>query len=171
MTPPPSMPRGAAKDELQTIRDLYGYNSAVRRKYLASIWHLSAKERYRDRGASYPSLVDIYMHVLDAYRWWFVVVYGRAGPIEEYPLGRRYSRQEAKRETQTVDRLVNGVLRRLTPKDLRRHVTIPVGTKDRVSVRSMLIHMAEEELQHRGEMNALLWQLDVDPPVTGFDER
>ena len=24
-------------------------------------------------------------------------------------------------------------------------------------------HMVEEELQHRGEINALLWQMDIDP--------
>jgi len=29
----------------------------------------------------------------------------------------------------------------------------------------MLWHMVEEELQHRGELNALLWQIDVDAPV------
>jgi uncharacterized damage-inducible protein DinB len=26
-------------------------------------------------------------------------------------------------------------------------------------------HMVEEQLQHFGELNALFWQLDIDPPV------
>jgi uncharacterized damage-inducible protein DinB len=30
--------------------------------------------------------------------------------------------------------------------------------------------MIEEELQHRGEMNALLWQAGREAPVTGFDD-
>ena len=32
----------------------------------------------------------------------------------------------------------------------------------------MLWHLVEEELQHRGEVNALLWQINVDPPVTNW---
>ena len=30
----------------------------------------------------------------------------------------------------------------------------------------MLWHLVEEELQHRGELNALLWQIDVEAPVS-----
>jgi uncharacterized damage-inducible protein DinB len=28
--------------------------------------------------------------------------------------------------------------------------------------------MVEEELQHRGEINALFWQLGIDPPITEY---
>ena len=36
--------------------------------------------------------------------------------------------------------------------------------------RGMVLHMIEEELQHRGELNALLWQIDAAPPDIGFDD-
>lgn len=158
------------RSEFDTIRALYRYNSAVRKKYLRAIWKLSPKKRYRDRGASFPSLVDIYMHVLDAYRWWFLSVYGNGATFEEYPLGRRYSRAEAERETDHVDRLIRRVLREIGPSGLNRVVAWRGRRPFRTSARVMLLHMAEEELQHRGEMNALLWQIDVDPPVTGYGE-
>lgn len=156
--------------DLQLIRELYRYNSRGRRAYLRKIWGLRPKERYRDRGASFPSLVDIYMHILDAYRWWFLRVYSGT-PFEEYPLGTRYTRAEAQRETRKVDRLVNGVLRGLRPKDLDRRLTLP-GRRHREhpTVRTMLVHMVEEELQHKGELNALLWQLDVEAPVSSFPD-
>ena len=157
------------RTEYQTILDLYRYNSTVRRKYLRAIWKLSAKERYRNREASYPSLVDIYMHVLDAYRWWFISVYGQKGPFEEYPIGRRYSKREAEHETAKVERLIRDVLREIGPTGLDRKVAWHGRRSFRIPARAMLLHMSEEELQHRGEINALLWQLDVDPPVTGFD--
>lgn len=32
----------------------------------------------------------------------------------------------------------------------------------------LLLHMAEEKLQHRGELNYLLWQMGYDRPVLGF---
>ncbi len=35
----------------------------------------------------------------------------------------------------------------------------------RIPVREVLWHLVEEELQHRGELIALLWQIDVDAPV------
>jgi uncharacterized damage-inducible protein DinB len=38
-----------------------------------------------------------------------------------------------------------------------------------VRLGDMLHHMIEEELQHRGEINALFWRHDIDPPVTGFN--
>jgi uncharacterized damage-inducible protein DinB len=156
--------------ELQLIRDLYRYNAKTRLGYLRKIWALPPKERYRDRGASFPSLVDIYMHILDAYRWWFLTVYARGPPLEEYPLGRRYSRAEAVRETRQVDRMLAKVLRELGPNDLRRTITIPNRRRDRLTVRTMLVHMIEEELQHKGELNALLWQQDIDAPVVGYDD-
>jgi uncharacterized damage-inducible protein DinB len=158
------------KSEYETLLDLYRYNARVRAKYLEAIWKLAPRERYRDRGASYPTLVDIYMHVLDAYRWWFLAVYGKGKPYDEYPVGRRYSKAEARRETAAVDRLIRATLREIGPRGLARKVSWKGRRPFTISARRMLIHMAEEELQHRGEMNALLWQLDGDPPVTGFDD-
>jgi len=156
------------KTELELIRELYRYNSKGREGYLRKIWRLPPKQRYRDRGASFPSLVDIYMHILDAYRWWFLWVYAGT-KFEEYPLGVRYTLAEARRETRKVDRLVQNVVRKLRPKDLDRTVTIPDRGREKLTVRKMLVHMIEEELQHKGELNALLWQLDVDAPVASYD--
>jgi uncharacterized damage-inducible protein DinB len=157
------------RSEFDLIRELYRYNSAVRQKYLQAIWKLPPRQRYKNRGASYPSLVDIYMHVLDAYRWWFISVYGKGKKFEEYPIGHRYSRSEAVRETSAVDRLIQKTLREVGPRGLSDTVSWGGRRPFRISVRKMLVHMAEEELQHRGEMNAILWQSDIDPPVTGYD--
>jgi uncharacterized damage-inducible protein DinB len=159
------------KSEFDTIRELYRYNAAVRKKYLRAIWKLSPRQRYKNRGASFPSLVDIYMHVLDAYRWWFLSVYGKGKTFEEYPLGQRYTKSEAERETDSVERLIQKVLREVGPRGLSKIVSWRGRRAFRISARTMLLHMVEEELQHRGEMNALLWQIDVDPPVTGFDDN
>ncbi len=156
------------RSEYATIRDLYRYNSKVRRKYLRAIWKLRPQDRYRKRGASFPSIVDIYMHVLDAYRWWFLSVYGKGIAFDEYPLGTRYSRREATKETRSVERLIGKVLKEVGPAGLDRSVAWKGRRAFRTNVRAMLLHLVEEELQHRGEMNALLWQIDVDPPVTGY---
>lgn len=158
------------KSEFEVIRALYQYNSTVRKKYLKAIWKLPPRQRFRDRGGSFPSLVDIYMHVLDAYRWWFISVYGNGREFEEYPLGRRYTRKEAEKEVGAVDRLIRKVLREVGPRGLDKTLRWRGRRPFRISIRNMLLHMVEEELQHRGEMNALLWQIDVDPPVTGYGD-
>jgi uncharacterized damage-inducible protein DinB len=160
----------SARAELDLIRRLYNYNSRCRTKYLAAIWNLPPRQRYRDRGASFPSLVDIFMHVLDAYRWWFLRVYNGESEPEWYPLRKRYSRAEAARETRKVDRYVRRVVQALSPRDLDRTLTIPNRRREKIELRVLLVHMIEEELQHRGEMNALLWQAGRDPPVRGFDD-
>ena len=41
----------------------------TRRGYLEALLRLSAKERLRDRGASYPSMQDIFLHILDNNSW------------------------------------------------------------------------------------------------------
>jgi len=158
--------------ELDLIRRIYEYNSRTRGKYLPAIWRLSERARYRDRGASYPSLVDIYLHVLDAYRLWFDEVYADGTTPDWYPLGQRFTLAEARRETRAIDRRVLGVVRSLRPSDLNRRFALPKRwhAKKPVVLRELLVHMIEEELQHRGEMNALLWQAGRNPPVTGFDE-
>ena len=149
--------------ELQLIRGLYRYHFRKLRSYLRIIWKLPVKERYRDRGATYPSLVDIYLHILDDYRFWFIQAYtGRS--FQDFPLGIRLSRAEAERATAEVDRRVSSFLKRLHPQDLDREFYIQVDKRS-ITIRAMLLQMIEGDLQHKGELNALLWQMDLEPPA------
>ena len=158
--------------ELDLIRSIYAYNSRTRAKYLTAIWKLSPRARYRDRGASFPSLVDIFLHVLDAYRLWFDEVYAGGPTPEWYPLGQRFTLAEARREMRAIDRRVLGVLASLRPGDLDRRYALPKRwrVRERIVLRELLVHMIEEELQHRGEMNALLWQMNIDPPIGSYKD-
>ena len=38
----------------------------------------------------------------------------------------------------------------------------------RVTAEDMLIHVFEEEIHHRGELNTLLWQIGIDSPPMGW---
>jgi uncharacterized damage-inducible protein DinB len=38
----------------------------------------------------------------------------------------------------------------------------------RISTEDVLIHVFEEEVHHRGELIALLWQIGIDPPEMGW---
>lgn len=152
--------------ELDLLRELYRHKAKARRAYLRKIWTLPVKERYRDRGATFPSLVDIYLHILDDHRFWFIQGY-KGGVFQDFPLGIRMSRAEAERSTREVDRLTEAVLTELRPKDLRRNILHPSDRRP-LPVRSMLLNLIQGELQHQGELNALLWQMDVEAPWVRF---
>ncbi len=123
-------------------------------------------------GASFPSITDIFVHILDAYRWWFLFVYfDRLSNYKRLRGQKRYSRREVVEEERRIDIHVMAFVHKLKPEDLDRNVIYKDGSQVKtIELRQMLLHMIEEELQHRGELNALLWQLDVDPPVTLYHE-
>lgn len=163
--------------ELDTIRTFYRFNAEVRHRYLEAILALPPAERLKDRGASYPSLQEIYAHVLDAHRYWFELVpHDRAGEAVSLELrARELTDEQLRQETEAVDRLVTGFLGLLRVADLARemvcHFPNPKGgpeSAQRFVLGDVLWHMVEEEFQHRGELNALLWQMDVEPPLGSY---
>jgi uncharacterized damage-inducible protein DinB len=166
-------------DELSLLRQWFRYNSELRPKYLEAIARLPPRQRWLNEGASYP-LLGIFLHVLDAYRWWLRFVY--RDEVRNY-LAQRLrtavrsvdgARKANARTTQEVARFMS----ELRPRDLERVVRFRAPADDgwtvwrleEVTVRAMLWHLVEEELQHRGEMNALLWRHGVEPPIVPFTE-
>ena len=162
-------------DELTQIREWYKFNSDVRKDYLKALSKLSRRDLLKDRGASFPSLLDIYVHTLDAYKWYMVYAYQdraadfkrMAGTIKTVAQARKYGVE--------VDKLVAGFLGRLNPRVLAStfEFTYPPGhpaRKGRRSIRTrdMVLALIAEELQHRGELNALLWQMDAEVPFGSF---
>jgi uncharacterized damage-inducible protein DinB len=174
-----SRKRTVRSGELQALRRWYLYNAALRPMYLRAIQRLPPRTRHLNDGASYP-LFEIFLHVLDAYRWWFRYVYRDVVPeLGEWERVRlrgnvrtpEIARREMTRTTRDVLRFVN----RLKEEDLGRMVFYSAPNddwtgwrKERITLRSMLWHMVEEELQHRGEMNALLWRHGVEPPIVEY---
>jgi uncharacterized damage-inducible protein DinB len=47
-------------------------------------------------------------------------------------------------------------------------LTNDAGRDVEVTAEDILIHVFEEEVHHRGELIALLWQMDVEPPLMGW---
>jgi uncharacterized damage-inducible protein DinB len=157
-------------DEIGSIHDWFAYNDRARRGYLELFAQLSPEELARDRGASYPSLLDIFLHALDAMSSWVERASVARGP--RYPSLERPDHPSLTEliayevgVRAEVARFFDG----LTPQDLDRTFPVPKapGFPEAfdLSVRDMLWHLVEEELQHRGELNALLWQMDLDAPV------
>lgn len=155
--------------ELAALREFFAYNTFVRKRYLDLIAKLPKGILTRDRGASYPSILDIHTHILDVCRSW-VHVYETG---EDLPELKGLSVSEVSRLEKEVDSSLDEFMRRLRAEDLDKsfRYTVEAGRKKKVITRNladMLWHMIEEELQHRGELNALLWQDDIEPPITDW---
>ncbi len=164
--------RTSDRNELNLIRDWYHYNSWVRKRYFEVISKLPEAELTRDRGASYPSILDIFTHVLDAYRWWFLYVYTDKVDERKTLRGTGLGLDGIEQEEHKIDSFVKDFLEKLSTKDLAKavvwHEVDPKGKRwtIEITLRDMLWQLVGEELQHRGELNALLWQIDIDPPIT-----
>jgi uncharacterized damage-inducible protein DinB len=161
--------------ELDAIRTFYRYNARVRRNYLSALLALSPEERLKDRGASYPSLQEIFVHVLDGIFWWLeFVAQDLAGEAALLP-ARDLSAGKLKEEVARAERVAAAFLDPLDEASLSKELTCHFSEDGKTSVQrfpvgDVLWHVVEEELQHRGELNALFWQMDVDPPIASVDD-
>jgi uncharacterized damage-inducible protein DinB len=145
----------------------------TRSGYLTALLELPRTERLRDRGASFPSIQDIFLHILDNNVWW----------LESVPEGRQESHKKVsgrlsdsaiRGQARRVAKLSRRLATSLTPRRLAGSHVVR-GTRGdgkpfemRVNLRTIIWHMVEEELQHRGEMNALFWQIDKEAPTRGW---
>jgi uncharacterized damage-inducible protein DinB len=134
---------------------LLEYSQFLRHKYLETISKLPWEDVVKDRGASFPSLRDIYLHmvfVVDAY-----INYGLQGNTN-YPdvkYNEYDSIEKITKYLEDVESRANANLSKMTPEELAKNEVI-------------LLDFFQEETHHRGELLALLWQMDVAPPHTGF---
>jgi uncharacterized damage-inducible protein DinB len=155
--------------EVDAFREWAEYNIHAREGYIALFEKLPKEELTKDRGASHPTLLQIQRHILGGQWWWLKNASLPPGPAEPADTSDPPTFEEVKRLEREVDAAVREYFRHLSEKDLDRKYPAPKPagySKDiEITVRDTLRHMLEEEIQHRGELNALLWQMDVEPPV------
>lgn len=110
--------------------------------------------------------------MLDAYRWWFIFVYeDRLPEYKRLREAKQYTLKEVEEEEKKIDGRVMEFVNSLKPQDLDATVSFKDGSRRKsIKLRAMLLQLIGEELQHRGELNALFWQLDVNPPLTNYFE-
>ena len=165
------MPRTIGEADL--ARAWIEWLEETRRGYLEKLLELAPEERLRDRGASFPSIQDIFLHILDNNVWWFESV--PKDRQETHPeVKGALSPAEIRRVVGRIARTNRALARSLTPSRLDQSFVIR-GVQGngkpfemRANLRTIIWHMVEEELQHRGEMNALFWQMDTDAPTRAW---
>ncbi len=162
--------------ELESIRDWYLYNRAARQRYFETLAKIPPEELTRDRGASFPTLLDILGHSIGGIQTWIVrmsAVNGEPFRLDDIPEPRTL--EDLRAYGRVIDGCVDQFFARLKDPDLDRTFLVPRlppwwDEDFTTSFRDTLLHVVEHELQHRGELNALLWQIDVDPPILDWGD-
>jgi uncharacterized damage-inducible protein DinB len=157
--------------EVESVRNWYAYNAAARQGYFATLSKLPPEELKRDRGASFPTLLDILGHSLGGTSTWIVRMSALNGEaFTPFDGPDDMSLDDLRRFDTGLEEQVAQFFSRLKDEDLNRTYLVPKlppwwDEDFTTSIRATLLHVIEHELQHRGELNALLWQIDVEPPI------
>jgi uncharacterized damage-inducible protein DinB len=146
------------------------YSQYLRHSYLDTFSKLPWDEFVKNRGASFDSLRNIFLHCVDVLD--FLANHLIQGDTERIKVKfDDYDNLEKIREY--VDRVesdANEYLSKIAPVELLMKIErkFSDGTVIQVSVEDMLIELFQEETHHRGEFIALLWQMDIEPPHLGW---
>ena len=149
------------------VEDLFVYNWYCRRKFLECMSKLTWEKMVEDRGASFGSMRDIFLHSLEAEQGLLRII-AKTAEWPRHDYDRDFKDIEAMRKyVGEVEAESKAYFSRLGPGDLDR--LSPYGkTKSQVRVEDMLMHVVEEEIHHRGELLCLMWQIDAEPPYTSY---
>lgn len=161
--------------DIRDFRSIYEYNWRVLRDYCDALSKLPSEEVRKNREATYHSMKNIFFHILGVHDGWLnVTVQGASADpkvydvesfdeIETMGVLRGYMEKVIARE--------ESLLKGLTDKDLERPVQ-PSWKKRPHPLRDALMQVTFEQAHHLGELIALFWQQDIEPPeMTWVDVR
>lgn len=142
------------------IKDIFEYNWYCRRKFLEGWETLPWEKLVKDRGASFGSLRNIFLHSVGAEQFWLRRL-ARRREAKRCDYDREFKDLESMRKyVHEVEAESRAYLSKLKTGDLDR-----IFAKRVIRVEDVLMHVVEEEIHHRGELLGLMWQIDVEPPL------
>jgi len=152
-------------------RNLLEYSHTLRNRYLELFATLTWEEVVKSRGASFDSLRNILLHTLDAEdRMINYVIPGRTKDWVSRSPDEFHDIDSIKKRAKEVESRTKGYISKMTTADLERKLEYsrPGMPPVQVRVEDILIHVIFENVHHFGELIALLWQIDVEPPHMGW---
>jgi len=154
---------------LVDVRSLIEYNAEVRSRYLAALAKLPWHEFVRNREASWYSMRNIFIHTLGAVDHWLDFLQDEKLRVrrdsDDYK-----TIQDVQAYMDHVEGRMRNYLSSLTSEQLSKKymITNDAGERIQITAEDVLIHVFEEEVHHRGELVALLWQIGIEPPLMGW---
>ena len=149
-----------------TIKELHRYSSTVRRAFLETLSGLPWETVTKNREASFYSMKDIMLHIIDNED---MVLNREVLKSPDYKKPREWTKYTDMRMIREysgeVEKKTNAYLDTADDRELATRVnfTVRSGSFD-LSAEECLLQSFTEQLYHMGELIALLWQEDIEPP-------
>lgn len=148
-------------------RRLFVYNRKVLNAYLAAIGRLPWKTVSKNVEASHYSMKGIFVHILTVYNGWLNYnVYGRSSEIPhetEHNPDNYHSIKDIQKFMHKVWQGVDEFMDNLDDDILSKKVKAP-WLPGSHTVGDVLMQVTIEQAHHIGEIIALFWQIDIEPP-------
>ncbi len=150
-----------------TIQELYNYSHRVRDRFAKKLAELTWEEAEKNREASYHSMKDILLHMTDNEDW--MVNYVIQNNAQNYTRRKSAEYPNMKivlEHLADVQKKTEAYLRNADEAEFTRRVrlTPASGPVFDLSVEECLFQSFTEQLYHMGELIALLWQDNIEPP-------
>ena len=150
-----------------TMQELYSYASTVRRSFAQKLAELPFEVVDKNREASFYSMKNILLHMIDNEDW--IVGWVIPGKSQEY-VRRKWSEytsiQMVLEHLDEVEQRTREFLKGASDAELGKRVdfVLSSGKSFNISTEECLFQSFTEQLYHLGELIALLWQDNVEPP-------
>ena len=158
--------------EISDFKELFNYNHTVRQNYVDAFKQkLSWEDMTKNRDTGWLSLKDTLLHIIWVEDSWInYSIQDLEDPNRPFPYSNYDSWNKIDGYNLNSKLKINNYLSSLRPDDLSRPVTRlnKDGIRRTTIVRDVLIHVVTEELHHRGEIIAILWQMNFQPPDMGW---
>ena len=149
-------------------QSLYAYDRWANARLLAAASTLPRNLLDRDLGVSHRSLWGTLRHILWG-NWLWLGRWREGQPTGLSPLACLDLEALQARWTE-VEREQQAFVQRVTPSDLEKLIGYdnPPGTRWTYTLGQMLQHMVNHSTYHRGQVAAMLRQLEAVPPATDY---
>ena len=158
--------------ESSDIKELFMYNHTVRQRYIDEFKkNIPWQEMVRNHETSWLSLKDTLLHIIWVEDTWInYSIQGLEDPNRPF----NYSKYQTwnsiieynSRTVSKVDEYLSNI--KLEDLDSKVWRINNDGIKRTSRIKDVLILVVTEEIHHRGEIIAILWQMNIEPPDMGW---
>ena len=150
------------------IKEIFTYSATVRSKFADRLSELPKELVEKNTEASFYSMKNILLHIIDNEDW--IVNYAIYEKTKEYKRRRweEYTNMQMVLDhLHEVERKTKEYLSRADKAELSRRVSFELssGAKHVLTVEECLFQSFTEQLYHLGELIALMWQANIEPPT------
>ena len=158
--------------EPSDIKELFMYNHIIRQSYIDEFQkNIPWQEMVRNHDIAWLSLKDTLLHIIWVEDTWInYSIQGLEDPNRPFNYSKYQTWNSIIEYNSRIISKVDEYLSNIKLEDLDRKVwrINKDGIRRTSRIKDVLIHVVTEELHHRGEIIAILWQMNIEPPDMGW---